>query len=119
MFSDVDGKETGVIEIVEKNGELLGRLIAASKPGFETGLCEVCSGERHNRPMKVCWSFPVFAAGVMSGKAVKSSTGIWEGLSRKAQAYQRWAQSGGAWLCGSFAAWPFADLGSPAIVFKA
>lgn len=51
-FSDVTGKESGAVEIVENNGELLGRLIASTKPNFETRVCEKCPGERHNQPMK-------------------------------------------------------------------
>jgi len=51
-FSDVTGKQNGAVEIVQKDGELQGRLIAGSKPGFETRVCEVCPGERHNKPMK-------------------------------------------------------------------
>jgi len=51
-FSDVTGKENGAVEIVANNGELLGRVIAGTKPNFETELCDKCPGERHNKPMK-------------------------------------------------------------------
>jgi uncharacterized protein (DUF2147 family) len=51
-FSDVTGKESGAVEIVENHGELMGRLIASTKPGFETRVCDKCPGERHNQPMK-------------------------------------------------------------------
>jgi uncharacterized protein (DUF2147 family) len=51
-FSDVTGKESGAVEIVENKGELVGRLIASSKPRFETRVCDKCPGERHNQPMK-------------------------------------------------------------------
>ena len=51
-FSDVTGKENGAVEIIESNGEILGRVIAGSKPNFETELCDKCQGERHNKPVK-------------------------------------------------------------------
>ena len=51
-FSDVTGKVSGAVEIVENNGELLGRVIAGTKPNFDTELCDKCPGERHNKPMK-------------------------------------------------------------------
>ena len=51
-FSDVTGKESGAVEIVEKNGELEGRLIASSKPDFDTRVCDKCPGDRHLKPMK-------------------------------------------------------------------
>jgi uncharacterized protein (DUF2147 family) len=51
-FSDVTGKESGAVEIVEKNGELEGRLIAGSKPNFDTRVCDLCPGDRYQKPMK-------------------------------------------------------------------
>jgi len=51
-FSDVTGKESGAVEIVENNGEYLGHVTAGVKPNFETELCDKCSGARHNKPVK-------------------------------------------------------------------
>lgn len=52
-ISDVTGKQIGAVEIVDKGGELLGRLIAGRNPAtFDTELCDKCPGERHNQPMK-------------------------------------------------------------------
>ena len=51
-FSDVTGKESGAVEIVENNGELLGHVVAGTKPTFETEICDKCSGDRHNKPVK-------------------------------------------------------------------
>jgi len=51
-FSDTTGKQNGAVEIVENNGELLGRLIAGSKPNFDTRVCDKCPGDRHLKPMK-------------------------------------------------------------------
>ena len=51
-YSDVTGKESGAVEIVQNGDELIGCLIAGSKPGFDTRVCDKCPGERHNKPMK-------------------------------------------------------------------
>jgi uncharacterized protein (DUF2147 family) len=51
--SDVTGKNNGVVEIVQNGDELLGHLIAGTKPAeFETRLCDKCPGNRHGLPMK-------------------------------------------------------------------
>lgn len=51
-ISDVDGKPRGIVEIVEEDGMLIGRVVGSLRTGEGPArICERCPGARKGKPM--------------------------------------------------------------------
>jgi uncharacterized protein (DUF2147 family) len=50
-FDDLDGKESGVVEIVDVGGQLYGNITRINDPAKANALCAACTDDRKDKPV--------------------------------------------------------------------
>jgi uncharacterized protein (DUF2147 family) len=50
-FDDLDGKESGAVEITEEGGQLYGKITRINDPSKVNALCVACTDDRKDKPV--------------------------------------------------------------------